>query len=49
MKNKVLVPVEKIQDTILLIRNERVIIDSDLSEIYGVTTKQLTEAQDDRC
>jgi len=44
MKNKVLVPVEKIQNTILLIRDEKVIIDSDLAEIYGVTTKQLNRA-----
>lgn len=43
-KIKALVPVEKIQNTILLLRGENVIIDSDLAEIYGVSTKKLNQA-----
>ncbi len=43
-KIRALVPVEKIQNTILLIRDENVMIDSDLAEIYGVSTKKLNQA-----
>jgi hypothetical protein len=35
------VPAGKIEQTILLIRGERVIIDADLAELYGVDTKVL--------
>lgn len=42
-KRKSLVPIERIQNTILLVRGEKVIIDSDLAKIYGVTTKRLNE------
>ena len=38
-----LIPVEKIEPSILLIRGQRVMLDSDLAEIYGVTTKRLDE------
>lgn len=31
------IPVERIEQTIYLIRGERVILDSDLAQIYGVT------------
>lgn len=33
-----------IQERILLIRGEKVILDADLAEIYGVTTKVLNQA-----
>jgi hypothetical protein len=39
-----LVKIGKIQQQILLIRGEKVIIDSDLAEAYGVTTKALNQA-----
>ncbi len=38
-----IVPVEQIQSSILTIRNERIILDSDLARLYGVTTKRLNE------
>jgi hypothetical protein len=40
---KELIPVEMIEKKILLIRGERVMLDADLSELYGVTTKRLNE------
>ena len=40
---KSLVPIEKIERRILLIRGEKVIIDADLAEFYGVQTKRLNE------
>ncbi len=36
-KNKALVPVEKIENKILLIRGEKVIVDADLAEFYAFT------------
>ncbi|MCG8375980.1 MAG: ORF6N domain-containing protein [Chlorobiales bacterium] len=39
----VVVKAGKIGQRILLIRGEKVIIDSDLAEFYGVTTKRLNE------
>jgi len=41
--NKTLVPVERIQKAILIIRAEKVILDADLAELYGVSTKRLNE------
>ena len=41
--SKSLIPVEHIQSRILLIRGHKVIIDADLAELYGVTTKRLNE------
>src|SRR6478609_6546451 len=38
-----LVPVERIERAILFIRGEKVMLDSDLAEIYGVSTKRLNE------
>jgi len=35
-KQKSIVPVEKIEQRILLIRGEKVIVDADLAEFYGV-------------
>ncbi|MCL5421338.1 MAG: ORF6N domain-containing protein [Nitrospirae bacterium] len=40
---KALIPVEMIERKILLIRGEKVMLDADLSELYGVTTKRLNE------
>ena len=42
-KNKSIVPVSKIENRILLIRDQKVIIDADLAEFYGVPTKRLNE------
>jgi len=42
-KNKSIVLVGKIENRILLIRGEKVIVDSDLAEFYGVPTKRLNE------
>ena len=35
---------EVIMNKILIIRNQRVMVDSDMAELYGVTTKRLNEA-----
>lgn len=43
MSEKSLTPRERIEQKILLIRGEKVIIDTDLAEIYGVQTKRLKE------
>ena len=43
-KSKSVVKVGKIQERILLIRGEKVIIDADLAEAYGVSTKALNQA-----
>jgi hypothetical protein len=40
---KALIPVEMIEKKILMIRGEKVMLDADLAEIYGVTTKRLNE------
>lgn len=37
-------PDESIEDTILLIRGKRVILDHDLGRLYGVTTRALNQA-----
>ena len=42
-KKKAIVPVGKIEKRILLIRGEKVIVDADLAEFYGVPTKRLNE------
>jgi len=42
-KAEVLVPVERIERVILLIRGEKVILDADLAALYGVTTKRFNE------
>lgn len=38
-----IIPVERIERSILLLRGQRVMLDSDLAELYGVTTKRLNE------
>jgi len=42
-QKKAIVPVGKIEQRILLIHGEKVIIDADLAEFYGVPTKRLNE------
>jgi type I restriction enzyme S subunit len=38
-----IIPLEKIEGRILLIRGHKVMLDADLAELYGVTTKRLNE------
>ena len=38
-----IIPLEKIEGRILLIRGQKVMLDADLAELYGVTTKRLNE------
>ena len=44
MTPKTLVPVERIQRSILVMRNQRVMVDADLAELYRVKTKALNQA-----
>ena len=37
------VPLERIQQAILLIRGKRVMLDANLAKLYGVSTKRLNE------
>ena len=41
--SSLLVPPERIEGRILLIRGQKVMLDADLAELYGVTTKRLNE------
>lgn len=43
MENKNLIPTEKIDRAILFIRGQKIMLDSDLAEIYGVKTSRLNE------
>lgn len=38
-----LIPIERIEKSILLIRGHKVLIDADLARLYGTTTKRLNE------
>ncbi|MBN1916968.1 MAG: ORF6N domain-containing protein [Verrucomicrobia bacterium] len=40
---KALVPLERVESRILVIRGQKVIVDSDLAELYEVTTTRLNE------
>ena len=42
-ENNSLVPMERIERAILFIRGEKVMLDSDLADIYGVETTRLNE------
>jgi len=42
-RTKLVVPVERVTRSILLIRGHKVMLDADLAELYGVTTKRLNE------
>ncbi len=44
MKQEELVPLARIESRILEIRGQKVMIDADLAEIYGVPTKALNQA-----
>ena len=41
---KDIIPVEQIAQTINLVRGQKVLLDSDLAELYGVTTGNLKQA-----
>jgi hypothetical protein len=43
MPTAIVIPAERIERAILLIRGHRVMLDEDLAELYGVTTKRLNE------
>jgi hypothetical protein len=40
---RAIIPIERIENVIYVIRRERVILDSDLAELYGVQTRRLNE------
>ncbi len=42
--NDALVPIERIENKILLIRSRKVMLDRDLAELYGVPTKVFNQA-----
>jgi hypothetical protein len=42
-KSKDLIPEKRIPNIIMLIRGKKVIVDSDLAELYGVETRRLNE------
>ena len=42
-KSELIVPDEIVMSKILLIRGKKVMIDRDLAELYGVTTKQMNQ------
>lgn len=44
MAKKTLAPIERMDRRILLIRGHRVMLDADLADIYGTTTKALNQA-----
>ena len=43
MKKSEIIPIERIEKTILVIRGKKVMVDSDIAELYGVPTKRLNE------
>lgn len=43
-QGKSVIPAERIERSILLIRGEKVMLDSDLAELYGVETRVLVQA-----
>jgi len=44
MTSQIIIPSERIEKSILLIRGERVMVDADLAALYGVETKVLNRA-----
>ena len=42
-KPSLIIPIERVERTILLLRGQKVILDADLGKLYGVTTKRLNE------
>jgi len=43
-KRALTIPAERIETAILLIRGQKVMLDRDLAELYGVATKVLKQA-----
>lgn len=43
MENSSIIPVEKIDRAILFLREQKVMLDTDLADIYGVRTSRLNE------
>lgn len=43
-KKAALIPVERIERSILLIRDQKIILDKDLADLYGIETRTLTQA-----
>lgn len=43
MRNRAVIPLDRVERKILIIRSLRVMIDSDLAALYGVPTKRLNE------
>ncbi len=43
-KSKILVPIERIERAIFLVRGQKVILDEDLARLYEVKTRSLTQA-----
>jgi phage regulator Rha-like protein len=41
--SKQLIPIESIEQRIIFIRDQKVMLDADLAQLYGVTTKRLKE------
>lgn len=44
MAAKSLIPVERIEQSILVIRGQKIMLDADIAELYGVETKALNRA-----
>jgi len=44
MPNQAIIPLERIENKIYLLREKKVMLDADLSELYGVDTKVLNQA-----
>lgn len=44
VNKKSLIPVDRIEKAILLIRGQKVMMDADLAELYGVETRVLVQA-----
>ena len=44
MVEKILVPAERIEHAILVLRGQKVLLDSDLAALYGVPVKALNQA-----
>lgn len=43
-QNKSVIPIERIERTIYLVRNQKVVLDKDLAVLYGVETRVLNQA-----
>ena len=43
-KKSIMIPIERIEQAIFLIRRKKVMVDADLAVLYGVPTKALNQA-----